>query len=352
MRKLFPTLFLSSVLLVGCSDSSTQTPKTAALPALESTFISVANVDTEMLFDGVIEAVNQATVAAQTSGRVVELPVDVGDFVEKGTLILRLTDTEQRARVESAEAALAAAQAQLVDATANYQRHQELFDKKLVAKAAFDQAESAFKSAEARVKSAEAAVSEAREGLAHTRIHAPYSGIVVSRATQVGQTVAPGTPLITGLSLAHLRVQVDVPQQHIHALRQQGTARVQLGEQVWVESRDLRIPPSAQNHSFRVLVNLPEADYPLLPGSLVKVAFATGSEERLLIPAAAVAWRGEVSGAYVIKDQRLEFRQLRLGRLTREGQYPVLAGAQAGERVALDPVVAASAYQTLYGREE
>lgn len=336
------------LLLNACSKEPVPERQAQSLPELAQSTLEVASVAQEVLFDGVIEAVNQATVAAQTSGRVLELPVDVGDFVEKGTLIVRLTDTEQRARVNSAQAALDAAQAQLTDARANFARNKELLERKLIAKAAFDQSEASFKSADAQVKAATARLSEANEGLAHTTIYAPYSGIVVSRATKVGETVAPGTPLLTGLSLAHLRVQVDVPQQHIGALRQHGMARVQLGKQ-WVETRELRIPPSAdaQSHSFKVLVTVPEGDYGVFPGTLVKIAFVSGEEERLLVPAAAVARRGEVNGIYVIKNQQLEFRYITLGKLSPDNRYPVLSGAQAGERVALDPIVAARVYKEL-----
>jgi hypothetical protein len=127
-----------------------------------------------------------------------------------------------------------------------------------------------------------------------------------------------------------------------------------LGEQ-WIETRDLRIPPSAdpQSHSFKVLVTVPEGDYGVFPGTLVKVAFVSGVQERLLVSAAAVARRGEVNGIYVIKksqvekDQRLEFRYVTLGKLTPDNRYPILSGAQAGERVALDPIAAARAYKTL-----
>jgi multidrug efflux pump subunit AcrA (membrane-fusion protein) len=72
---------------------------------LETVAAVAAAVPRETLFDGIVEAVNESTVAAQTGGRVTELPFDVGDFVPKGELIVRLTDTEQRSRVEAARGA-------------------------------------------------------------------------------------------------------------------------------------------------------------------------------------------------------------------------------------------------------
>src|SRR5690606_6677522 len=94
-------------------------------------------IPTEITFDGRVEAVNQATVAAQTSGRVTELPFDVGDFVEKGAVILRLTNTEQKSRVEAARAQRQEANTRMEEAQKNFARAQELLDKKLIAKADF-----------------------------------------------------------------------------------------------------------------------------------------------------------------------------------------------------------------------
>src|SRR5688572_32979889 len=98
---------LAAALLAGCSgDDLAQRPQERAASGLQTFAIVAASVQSETSFDGVIEAVNQATVAAQTSGRVLELPYDVGDYVERGSVIVRLRETEQRARADSAAAAL------------------------------------------------------------------------------------------------------------------------------------------------------------------------------------------------------------------------------------------------------
>jgi len=74
----------------------------------------------ERIWDGRIEAVNQTTVSAQTSGRIAELPFDVNDFVESGSVIMRLTDTEQRASLAHAQATLEEGQARYAQADQEY----------------------------------------------------------------------------------------------------------------------------------------------------------------------------------------------------------------------------------------
>lgn len=319
------------------------TSETVATVVAES-----ARVARETSFDGVVEAINQSTVAAQTTGRVLELPYDVGDYVEKDGLIVRFTEAEQRARAKTLEGAVAEAEARMAEAKLAYERTRDVYAKKLIARANLDKAAADLDAARARVEAARAALAEARESVAHTTIRAPYPGIVVARHVQIGEAVTPGTPIMTGLSLEHLRVAVEIPQRHIGPLRKHREARVILPDGRSLEASDLRIPPSADmaTHTFRVLVNLPSGEHDVFPGTLVKVAFVSGETERLLIPPNAVVRRGEVTGAYVVDDEgRVSLRYLRLGTPAADGRVPVLAGLVAGERVATDPIAAGIAYK-------
>lgn len=338
-----------ALLLGACSEPAPPvvTPGPRA-GGLESAVVETATVARETTFDGVVEAVNQSTVSAQTAGRVVEMPVDVGDEVEKGAVIVRFTDTEQKARGAAAEQAMNEARARLVEAEAEFGRISGIYEKKLIAKTQYDRARADLDAARARLKAAEATLDEVREELEHTVIRAPYAGIVMQRHVQIGETVTVGTPLLTGVSLEHLRVRVDVPQQHIGVLRRHHQARVLLPDGNSVVAQEMRIPPNADpgTQSFRVLVTLPAGDYGVYPGVLLKVAFVTGSEQRLLLPAPALVRRGEIEGAYVIAaDGTLSFRYLRTGTVASDGRIPVLAGLTDGERVATDPYAAAAAYK-------
>jgi hypothetical protein len=71
----------------------------------------------------------------------------------------------------------------------------------------------------------------------------------------------------------------------------------------------------------------------------------SGETENLLVPATAVAQRGEVNGVYVITDKTIDLRLVRLGSLTADNRYPILAGLNAGDKIALDPIAAANAYK-------
>lgn len=292
----------------------------------------------ERVFDGRVEAVNRATVSAQTSGRIAELPYDVNDFVEAGAVVMRFTDTEQRAALDRAQAALAEARARLANAETEFERAEKMIANNTISRARFDQAKAERDSARARLDAAVAGVETAREQLEYTIVRAPYAGIVSQRHVELGELVSPGQPLISGLSLQSLRVNVDVPQSHFHEVRTIAKAAAYAsGERIEAES--LTFFPVADDaaNTFRVRVNLPDGALTLYPGMFIKVGFIVGESERLLIPGTAVIRRSELSGVYVVDGDKVALRQVRLGRRYGES-IEILAGLAEGETVATDPV--------------
>jgi RND family efflux transporter MFP subunit len=292
----------------------------------------------ERIWDGRVEAVNQATVSAQTSGRVAEISYDVDDFVETGAVIMRFTDTEQRAALRQTEAAFEEAEARLAEADNEYERISRLYESDAVPKSRYDQAVASFNSARARVEAARSGVAAAEEQLEYTVVRAPYAGIVSERHVEVGEMVSPGQPLMSGLSLQSLRVNVDVPQSMVDPIREIGTAYVYVGD-ARIPGEYLTFFPIADplTNTFRIRVHLPDASATLYPGMFVKVGFVIGEARRLLIPAESVVRRSELTAVYVVGDDRVSLRQIRAGRRYGE-RVEVLAGLAEGELVATDPV--------------
>jgi RND family efflux transporter MFP subunit len=336
-----PLLF-AALVLSGC-DGPTEPLATPRVAATELAFIDAQprRAARERVWDGVVEAVNRATLSAQTGGRVLELPYDVNDFVKAGDVVVRFTDVEQRAGLRQAQAGLNAAQAAAREAEADFKRISEIYERRLVARAQLDQAEARVANARAQLQSAQAALKATEEQLDYTEVRAPYSGIVTERMVEVGETVGPGQPLIAGLSVEQLRLNVQVPQSDVAALREHGRAFLLLADGRRIEASRVTIFPYADpaSHSFSVRVELPQAETGLSPGMSAKVAFVIGESERLLLPADALVKRSEVTAAYVLGEQGLVLRQLRLGHRFGD-EVEVLAGLKPGEQVARDPVAA------------
>jgi RND family efflux transporter MFP subunit len=299
----------------------------------------------ERVWDGTVEAVNQATVSAQTSGRVAEIFYDVDDFVEAGAPIMRFTDTEQRAALDGARGALEEAEARAAEAGSEFTRIAAMFENGTVARARFEQAQANRDAALARLESARAGVANAEQQLEYTLVRAPYAGIVSRRHVEVGELVRPGAALMSGLSLEHVRVVVDVPQSMLEPIREFGKANVYVGDRT-IPAESLTFFPVADpaTNTFRVRAVLPASNVALYPGTFVKIGFVVGETERLLLPATAIVRRSELTAVYVVGSDTVSLRQIRAGRRYGD-RIEVLAGLEAGEKIATDPVAAGVYFQ-------
>lgn len=319
----------------------------ATCAELKTHTVALERAPLERPFDGVVEAVNQGTVSAQTSGRVAQVFYDVNDFVPAGAVIVRLRGTEQRAGLTQAEAALKEATAAEVEVQKRYARVLELLKERVISQQQADQVAAERDAATARVASARAAIDAAREGVNYTEIRAPYAGIVTKRHIEVGESVNPGTLLMSGLSLQYLRVNVDLPQSVVQKVRTLRKAAVYVdGRRTEVKKITIFPEASAQASTFKTRVELPENAADLYPGMFVKVAFVVGEAERMLIPASCLVERSEITAAYVVDASgKATLRQIRIGHRF-DDRVEVLAGLRVDERVALDPIAAVAALGT------
>lgn len=314
---------------------------TAPGPPLQAVVEQPVRTPAEWRVDGTVEAVNHATVAAQTSGRVSAIYFDVGDHVPAGAVLIRLRATEQHAALQQARAALTAANARASEARTRYRRILDMYDRQVVPKASLDQATADRDAAVAQLSAARAAVDSAAQGVAYTEIRAPYAGVVTQRLVEVGETVTPGTPLMSGVSLQQLRVAVDIPQSVVAAVRRTMKAAVYVDGQR-IEATHMTVFPvaSTSSNTFRAWLDLPADIAGVDPGMFVNVGLVTGERERLLVPASAILRRSSVTAVYLILPGGwTSMQQVRLGEPAGNG-FEVLSGLMPGDRVALDPLAA------------
>ena len=329
-------------LVGGCGSSAPPAPVEKQAEPFDVVTVTAATSGGERWLDGRVEGVDQATIAAQTSGEVTGVSKEVGDRAVAGDIVLRLRGTQQRSGLQQAEAALRAAEAREVEVQARFARMSTLFERKAIAKAAYDDALAQREAAVAQATAARAAVTAARETVSYTTAAAPFAGVITDRYVRVGSVVAPGMPLFAISATDRLRVVTDVPEEFAAAVRARGEVLIQHGA-LRVAGRNVLVQPRTGEGTGAVglRVDLPADVKDLQPGMIVKLAVVTGTALRLTVPMSAVATRGEVTGVYVFDpaNGRVAFRQLRLGRvLGSNGE--VLAGLASGEQIAADPAVA------------
>ncbi|MGH8122990.1 MAG: efflux RND transporter periplasmic adaptor subunit [Rudaea sp.] len=339
-------MLLAALALLSACGHAPPPPRQPSSPPLAALTVQAEQVQREQVWDGVVEAVDETTIAAQTNARVLELPYDVGDRVAKGDVLVRFSDVEQQSGRRGAQGAVAAAAADYRDAEANWKRSDAIFARGLIARAQLDSAVARRDAARATLASAEAALRSAGQQADYTVLRAPFDGVITRRYAQVGEAVQSGPPapqqLIALASLKNLRITVQVPQSAVAAIRQFNTAQVLLDDGRRVAAAKLTIFPYADpaTHTFNLRMGLSGDDSGLYPGMTVKVAFVDGMAKRFLLPLSALVQRGEMVGVYVLAADAVILRQVRTG--YRHGEKAeVLAGLEDGEQVATDPAAAA-----------
>lgn len=326
----------------------------AALPAAAADAIPTALVERNgggaaYVADGTVEAVRQTVIAAQVPGRVTALAVKTGDTVKAGAVLVRI---DQRAAAQQAAASAAqvqAAEAQLEAARREFERSERLHQKKYISQAALDQAHAQYQATQAQVRASLAQAGAASTQTGFHTLAAPYAGVVAAVSTELGDMAVPGKPLVTLYDPEALRVVATVPERLIGSLRPGAPVKLDIpGLPEAVRSpvaRSVTVLPTRDpvTHTVQVRLGLP-ADVRPAPGTFARAHLplvAPAEDSGLTIPAQAVVKRGELQGVYVADaNGRFQLRQVRLGR-TAGDRITVLAGLQAGERVALDPVAAA-----------
>ena len=304
-----------------------------------------------VVLDGVVQAVKQSTVAAQTTGRIATFNVKAGDKVRAGQVLATIDDREAQVGMQQAQAQVNQADADLRNAQAQMERTRNLQAQGFVSKAALDTADAQYQSAKAQRAQAAASTRQSALAQGYTRVTAPIDGWVLQTFAQAGDLAVPGSPMLVVYAPQPLRAVVQVPASRSQAVRQakQTAVLVESGTgsvQSIAPLNRLEVPssdPVSQTTEWRM--DLPAKDAAaLLPGQQVRVSFvgadSAATASRLLVPAAAVVRRGELSAVYVAAGKSFALRAVRLGRVSADG-VEVLTGLRAGEVVATDPVRAA-----------
>ena len=303
-------------------------------------------VSTGYEIDGVVEAVRQATVSAQATGRVATLQVKVGDKVRAGQVLATIDDRDTQTGVARSQAQVAQSEAELANAQANVQRTRDLRKQGFVSQAALDVAESQFKAAQAARAGAGAGAQQARLAQSFTQITAPFDGYVLETLAQAGDLAVPGKPVATVYAPQPLRVVVQVPASMAQTARTAKSIELQVsgsGDATqWVAPTSQQgvtaADPVSQTLTWKMDVPAGVAAQ-MMPGQQTRVRFVGGAAQRMVVPQTAVLRRGELTGVYVATDKGFVLKAVRLG-AAHGDSVEVVAGLKAGDAVAANAIQA------------
>jgi len=321
---------------------------------------------------GTVIPYKEVTLAAQLPGRVSYLAGIEGDSFKEGALIVAIDDQELLANRRALLAQMATADAQLRNASVQYNREifsprsrtspggmgiPNLFDQMFTRPMeSFTGERSQGAELGADLYASGTQIQEARNGmlrlqaelqaldskLRDARSIAPFDGVVVKKFIEVGDTLQPGQPMLSFADIEYLQVEVDVPARLRPGLREGMMLQAELDvNHRRVPIRVAQIFPMAdpQRHTVKVKFDLPQGVSE--PGAYAKVLvpdFNAPERANPVIPLSAVRYNGSLPGVYVIDDTgNVQLRLIRVGEPVPNGFVTVLSGLRAGERVVNDP---------------
>lgn len=351
-------LLAAGLASAGCKGDAEQVT-TAAAPAPVMVGIApVTGVDEPVVIEatGSFQPDEASDVAPEASGRVVATPVDVGQFVKAGQVLVRIQGIDAGLRLDEARAAVARADAnvKLAESQNNLaqttaQRYAALLATGDVSKTVADQARTQAETSVQSVNTARASLAEARAQLAQAEkavtdvvVAAPFAGYISARGVSVGEYVQPSTSVVTLLKIDPLRLQLSIPavQAGQIAVGQRVTARVDAYPDQSFDGVVTAINPSisAESRSFTVEARVPNRDAVLKPGMFAVAAVDQGRTQRaLLVPRAAVVDDVNTNSyrVFVIDaENRARLRVVQLAARQQGDTVRILTGIKEGERVA------------------
>jgi HlyD family secretion protein len=292
-----------------------------AAPEFQTALVEKTHVISRVSTSGSLQAVVTVDVGSQVSGRIQELYADFNSAVKKGQKIAKIDPSLFQAAVVQSEANVLAARANVTrlqvtaeDAERQARRASEVFEQRLISETERDNAVANARAARASVEQAEgqlaqarAQLEQARTNLRYTDILSPTDGVVISRAVNVGQTVAASlqAPVIFTIAqdLRKMEVHTNVAESDIGRLkpgmRVSFTVDAYPGERFRGSIRDIRNAPQVVQNvvTYDAVIDFANDDLKLKPGMTATVSVVTDRREDVLaIPNAALRFRPEVQG--------------------------------------------------------
>ncbi len=303
------------------------------------------------VFPGRVRSKVQVSLAAKMPGYVKEVPVQIGDQVKKGQLLVLVDDTDVKARIKAlyeqksaVSGQLSAIEAKYEYAKINFERFKRLFKEESATKDELDRARTQFfalksqtDALKAKIKAVEAQIREARNQLAYLRIKAPIDGWIADRKVDPGTYVNPGVPLIRldGKG-AGFWFEAQIDDSLIDNIRPGEDVTVSIPALDLVTKEKVEhVQRSSQpaTHTFTLLADMGSTE--LKSGLFGRVFIQTGKVTTIVLPEKVIVRRAGINGVYVVDENKtVHWRIVRLGKKwlkTAAGYLPVLQDVPEGD---------------------
>lgn len=303
---------------------------------------------------GQTQAYMQASVFAQTTGYLKKWNFEMGSQVKEGDVLAEIDTPQVDQQLNQAQATLKQAQAGFDLARSTDQRDQDLFQRKVIARQDFDNAESDFRAKEGTVNADEAVVMRLQALESFKILKAPFDGIVTVRNTDIGAMVnaGSGNPLFIVAQVKPLRIYINVPESMAHQVSVGDKADLKFNEfpDRTFPGKVVRTAGAIDPTSRTLLteVEVPNENGQLFPGAYMQVRLSTGgSKQSLLLPANTLLFRPEGTMVGVLgADHKVKLKKIKIGK-DLGTHLEIVQGLLPDDQVILNPSSSLATGQTV-----
>ncbi len=340
-RSILFTLILAAGLMAASCGDDTKTAQGADQTPIPVKVVQAGAEEKAPSFtvSGRIAATKTARLSTRMMGYVTRVPVQVGQQVRKGQLLVAIQNDGIQAKMGQTEAGIAQARAAFENAERDYQRFQNLFASQSASQKELDDMRSRYEMAKAQLEAAREMKKEVAAEMSYVEIRAPFSGEVTQTYVEAGDLASPGMPLVAMENPKQFEVRAMVPENEIAEVAEGLEVDVQaksIGLHLKGEVTELSTSAMGTGGQYLATISLPATASGLRSGMYASVRFPRSSETvtetgSLLVPREALVNRGQLTGVYTVsQSDRALLRWVRTGRAF-GNQVEVLSGLQAGE---------------------
>jgi membrane fusion protein (multidrug efflux system) len=322
-----------------CSKSSANSAAAPPDPIVKVPLATVESQTAPQLLEitGSVKPDQSAKVASDIAGRALAVMVDEGSRVKQGDPLIRLDTSNAQISAQQVGAQLESARAQYQMAQTDCKAAQALLDKGAITKQQFDRETTNCTAAMQNVAAIQAQARQVGKQITDGVVRAPFTGVVAQKLVEVGEWVAPGTPVVELIDDDPLKVDVSVPESAARAVKE--GLDVELDAVAYPEQKfhaKITKVGVALNTMPRALVCEATIDpgTPLKPGMFVTVKVTLSNQPMPVVPKTAVSQRGTTWRLWVVVKGHLEERVVQLGPELPGGKIVIVDGVKAGDKVA------------------
>lgn len=341
MKKII--VLITSMLIYSCGGNQEKENHTAddSIPVNVIELSDKTEVE-KLTLSGEVKSGQSAEISTRVSGYIEQLPVRIGQKIEKGQLLVGLQSAELNSKKAAAKAGVENAVAAFKNSEFNYNRINNLYNLNSASKSELDQATMQYEMAASALEAAKQMLAEVQAQVAYNQIRAPFSGIITQKNVDMGDMALPGKTLLVLENPKIQEIIVRVSESDINSL----TTNMDL--QVYIDAIGLHsggklveISPSGtfSGGQYWAKVKLDTVLTAVLPGMFARVDVGVKNEKEstILVPKSALVHRGGLTGVYTLSlSNTAVLRWIQKGAEQGE-EVIVVSGLAKGEKIIVNP---------------